>query len=873
MRIHVPTRNPKNFAPASNGHGEYPTSSTSTRRLFAFITAFAITLATIVLSSCAGFTSAGTGGGNPGSSTGILSASATSISFGNVSVGNSKTQSVTLTNTGTATVNISQATLTGAGYTVIGGNPANSIAVGQSATVQIQLAPLSAGVDNGTFSIVSDASNSPASISLTGTGMESALAMSPQTLNFGNVKVGQSSTQSVKLTNSGNVDLVLNLAQISGTGFGMSGLALPATLSAGQSMAFSVTFTPPSAQGMTGRIKFTDNSPSSPENLDLTGTGTAANATLSASPGSFAFGGVAVGSNSTQSITLTNTGATSIAISQATASGTGFSITGFIPLTLNAGQTTSFTAKFAPTATGNASGMITVTSDATNPTLTIALSGSGTQAHLSANPASVNFGSLLVNSNASVSITLTNTGTGSVAISGGSASGTGYSMNGLVPTTLTAGQSTLFTVKFAPTVAGPASGNVSITSDAPGSPLTIPLSGIGTESQPQLTISPASVAFGNVAVSSNSSQNVTLTNAGSGPLNITSATASGTGFSVTGLGAQTINAGASVTFAAKFSPASTGSVNGSISISSDAPGSPATIALSGTGVQSQLGANPSSASLGTVVMGNSNSQTISLTNGGTAAVSISQANATGTGFSISGMPALPMTINAGGSATFNAVFTPTTTGSVTGSVSVMSNAPNSPLSIALSGTGQAATHLLSANPPSLNFNSVNDGSSSSLNVTLTNTGNSTVTITSATAPAGFNASGVAGTMLTPNQTATLNIMFAPTVAGLMGGNVTVASNATNSPTIAVSGTGIQASTHSVDLTWTASTSTGVVGYNVYRGITTGGPYSILDSAPVAADAYTDSTVQSGLTYFYVVRAIDGTGTESANSAEVPAMIP
>jgi fibronectin type 3 domain-containing protein len=158
-------------------------------------------------------------------------------------------------------------------------------------------------------------------------------------------------------------------------------------------------------------------------------------------------------------------------------------------------------------------------------------------------------------------------------------------------------------------------------------------------------------------------------------------------------------------------------------------------------------------------------------------------------------------------------------------------------------------------------------------VTLTNTGNSTVTITSATAPAGFNASGVAGTMLTPNQTATLNIMFAPTVAGLMGGNVTVASNATNSPTIAVSGTGIQASTHSVDLTWTASTSTGVVGYNVYRGITTGGPYSILDSAPVAADAYTDSTVQSGLTYFYVVRAIDGTGTESANSAEVPAMIP
>jgi fibronectin type 3 domain-containing protein len=84
---------------------------------------------------------------------------------------------------------------------------------------------------------------------------------------------------------------------------------------------------------------------------------------------------------------------------------------------------------------------------------------------------------------------------------------------------------------------------------------------------------------------------------------------------------------------------------------------------------------------------------------------------------------------------------------------------------------------------------------------------------------------------------------------------------------------VQQTPHTVGLTWTASVSTDVVGYNIYRGSVSGGPYSILDAAPVASDAYSDSTVQSGQTYFYVVRSVDNTGTESANSSQVQAVIP
>src|SRR4029077_6031985 len=104
-------------------------------------------------------------------------------------------------------------------------------------------------------------------------------------------------------------------------------------------------------------------------------------------------------------------------------------------------------------------------------------------------------------------------------------------------------------------------------------------------------------------------------------LNITQASASGTGFSFSGLNVpQTINPGASASFTAQFAPASAGSATGSISITSNAPGSPATIVLSGTGGEGQLPANPSSFNFGNVLVGSSGSQAVTVTNSGTASV-------------------------------------------------------------------------------------------------------------------------------------------------------------------------------------------------------------------------------------------------------------
>src|SRR5277367_3538565 len=757
------------------------------------ITTLAMILAIAGLSSCAGYTSsAKTQASDPGA--GILSPSVTSVSFGSVAVGNTATQSLTVTNTGLGTVTIASAALTGAGFTVVGGNPAGTIGVGQSSTIQLQFAPTSAGAINGSLTILSDASNSPLAISITGTGTQAGLTIAPSALTFGNVIVGQTGTQSVKLTNSGNSSVTINLATVAGTGFGISGLSLPTTLTGGQSLSFNAQFAPTASGAATGSITFTDNAPGSPQVLSMVGTGVATNSTLVANPGSVAFGNVSLGSSSPQTITLTNNGNTSATISAVSATGTGFSATGLsVPLTLAANQSTSFSAQFAPASVGAVSGSILITSTASNPTTSITLSGTGVQGSLTANPTSINFASLLVGASGSVNVTLTNSGTASVAISQASASGTGFSITGLAAQTLVAGQSTSFTAKFSPTASGSATGSISIVSNAPSSPLLIGLSGSGTASQPQLTINPASITFGSVAVGSTASQTVTLTNPGNAALTVTQAVPSGTGFSMSDATLPlTINAGSSASFTAKFSPPAVGSDTGGISIVSNAPGSPATIALSGTGIAGQLGASPSSVNFGSVAVGSNGSQSITLTNSGSASVTISQATTSGTGFSISGL-STPLALGAGLSTTFSAQFAPTSAGSPSGSISIVSNGLNSPTTISLSGIGTQPQ--LAASPTTAAFGNVATGTNSSQTISLTNGGSATVTISSVTvAGAGFSTSGIAAPVnIAAGQSTTFNAVFGPSAAGSVTGSVMLVSNAPNSPlTISLSGTGVAA---------------------------------------------------------------------------------
>jgi fibronectin type 3 domain-containing protein len=87
----------------------------------------------------------------------------------------------------------------------------------------------------------------------------------------------------------------------------------------------------------------------------------------------------------------------------------------------------------------------------------------------------------------------------------------------------------------------------------------------------------------------------------------------------------------------------------------------------------------------------------------------------------------------------------------------------------------------------------------------------------------------------------------------------------------MTGTGAAAVQHTADLSW--ATSTGAVSYNLYRGTASGGPYTMINTSPDSATAYTDNTVVSGQTYYYVATAVNSESEESGYSNQATAVIP
>jgi hypothetical protein len=228
-----------------------------------------------------------------------------------------------------------------------------------------------------------------------------------------------------------------------------------------------------------------------------------------------------------------------------------------------------------------------------------------------------------------------------------------------------------------------------------------------------------------------------------------------------------------------------------------------------------------------------------------------------------------------GSCTMTVALTPSLLGVDNGTLSVTDTASNSPQTASLTGTGTAA--LVGLLPTSLAFgNQPVDMTSTAQTVTLSNTGNATLSIGSL-ALTGTNASDFAqantcGNSLVAGANCTIAVMFTPSVAGTEAASLSISDNASGSPqTVPLSGAG----THDAILSWTPSTTPGVVGYNVYRGTTSGGESATpLNSSPVNGTTYTDETVQARQTYYYVVTAVaSNDATQSANSNEVSATVP
>lgn len=677
---------------------------------------------------------------------------------------------------------------------------------------------------------------------------------------------------------------------------------------------FTLLFTALAALSLSGCVGLTGAS--TPKGNSGTNSPADSTGALQASATTLDFGNVTDGSSSPQTLTLSNMGTSSITISQGTVAGTGFSVMGGMnSVSIAGGQNHQFQVQFAPKSAGSVSGSLTITSDATNASMNITLNGTGVAGlAITAQPENQ---TVTAGQTATFSVTASGSGTLSYQWKKGGANITGaMSASYTTPATTTSESGTQFSVTVTDSTSS------SVTSN-PAS-LTVTAAAVA----PSITTQPASktVSAGQAAtfsVSATGTAPLTYqwkknganvgTNASSYTTPATSASDNNAKFTVTVTNSVSSATSNAATLTVNVPPAiTTQPANQNVNVGQTAKFS---VVAAGSGTLSyqwkkngaNVGTNASSYTTPATTSSDNNAQfTVTVTDSVSSVTSNAatlSVNTPSTAPSISAQPAnqtviagqtatftvsatgtAPLTYqwNLGGSpisgATSPSYTTPATTTANSGSkftVTVLNSAGKA-TSNAATLTVNAATLALTASQTTLNFSSVNIGSNSVLPVSFSNGGNSNVTISNVTVSgAGYTANGIgSGQIVAPGKSATLNVTFAPASTGALPGSVTVTSNAANSPaSVTLSGTGAQQQvSHSVTLTWTASTST-VTGYNVYRSQVSGGPYTKLDSSAVAATSYADSTVSAGQTYFYVVTSVNSSGVESADSSEVSATVP
>ncbi len=448
---------------------------------------------------------------------------------------------------------------------------------------------------------------------------------------------------------------------------------------------------------------------------------------------------------------------------------------------------------------------------------------------------------------------------------------------------LSANGNTFWVQKLVSQSAG-AGASISISDSAPTSDqynLTICELLAAPTNDPQLSYSATSLSYGSVQHGSTQTKSLTLYSSGGQAVTLTSATVSGTGFSIGALSLPiTLNPGKTLTIPVTFAALSVGSMTGQLTLTSNSTtGATTSISLSGTGITStpQISLSGSNLAFGNVTDGTTKSLSLTIQSSGTSALTVSSASVAGTGFSL-GSTALPITLNPGQTLTVPVTYAPLTAGSVTGSLTILSNSSTGSKSVvSLTGTGVASVPRITLSTTALSLGTVTLGSSSNVSVTLSSTGTAVLTIQSASLTgAGFSIVGGSFPItLNPGASTSVTVQFLPTVQGSATGVLTITSNSAVGATSTVGLTGTGAANYSVNLNWNAPgvSADPVAGYHVYRTVSGTTTSVLLRSSLDTQTTYTDRTVVSGTKYVYDVKSVDYQGVESAASNPFTVTIP
>ena len=641
----------------------------------------------------------------------------------------SSAQTVTLTNTGSASLTTTAISVSG-DFAETDNCQKSPVAPGGSCTIQVTFTPTATGSRGGQMTLFANVSGGQLAVSLVGEGTSSGtVTLTPGSIGFGPVPVGTTSAPlQATATNTG-------LAAVPITGFAITGPFSIASnacgtsaLAADSACQLTVAFTPSKPGAATGTLTLTDGAGT--QFVQLSGTGEAP-PTDTLSPTSLSFPATATGQlSAVQTVQITNSGdlpLTSIAVSASAQ----FQSANNCTTQLAAHSSCTLSVVFAPAQVGTQTGALTV-SDLMR-TQTVALSGIGVlPAKLTVNPTSLTFPSQNLGvPSAPMTLTINNPGGISAANPGFQISGAGAASFATGTTTcgaaLASGGSCTVQVIFTPVATGGSQATLTISSSTNGvTPVEVPLGG-SSQAVSGLNATPAQVLFAATPVGATSnSLTVAVSNTSAVAAGQLSVTVSGPFTMTQNTCPATLEAGASCVVSVAFAPTATGTANGTLIVSSPAIANAANVLLSGTGtVAAGLQVSPTSITFITTGVGQASSPTVvTVTNSGSSAALNNLALVVPAGFQLVNNTCTA-TLAPGLSCTVGVDFAPQVAGSLTGNLTVTSSSVSTPISVALAGMGFDFTVTASGS----STKTVAAGTSATYAVVITPLGNSAGTFT------------------------------------------------------------------------------------------------------------------------------------------------
>jgi hypothetical protein len=788
-----------------------------------------------------------------------LKLSKSSVAFGDVTVRTAATETVTLTSSGTAALIIHAGAVAGAGFSATGMSYPVTLEPGKTASLTVRFDPTATEAVAGAVRLTTNTSGRTEEIALSGTGK--AAALSAVTCSKVAITGAAADECTVKLTGPAETGgLAVSLKSSSAAVVVPESVKVAAGTTSAEFTAKASAVTEAETATLTAQAGRVSESYA----LRLG----AAVPELKLATTSVSFGDVAVKTAATKTVTITSSGTAPVTISAGSVTGTGFSTKGMsFPVTLQPGQTANLTVQFEPPTKGATTGAVALTTNATSERAAISLSGTGEVVSGLLSVVACNSG------------TMTGAGTDECFVELASPAGSGGQAVSLWSSSAAVAVPESVIVPEGGTTAGFAA-TVSAVTAAQTATLTAQAGRVSVSfalqlgaTNPGLTLSAASVAFGNVALNTAATKTVTLTSSGAAAVTINAAAVTGAGFSASGMNYPvTLQPGQTAALTVQFDPTVSGAASGTVVLTTNTSSGTAAIALSGTGQAAAGVLNALTCSSGTMTGAGTDACTVALTApAGTGGLTVSLSSSSGAVAVPSSVTVPAVATTAGFTATVSAV-TAQTAGQ-TATLTAQAGSVSESFALKLGAT----TPGLTLSVGTVAFGNVTLNTTATQTVTLTSSGTAALTISAgAVTGTGFSATGMTYPMtLQPGQTASLTVQFDPTAAGAVTGAATLTTNTSaGTAAIALSGTG-GAATYEVDVSWNApsDSTVPVAGYDVYRAVSGSSSYELLNASLDDATSYTDTTVQAGVEYNYYVVSVDASGNQSAPSNLFSVTIP